>query len=148
MEDRKEYMTSSKAPEENISRIPQISLELVERISDAACEAKGRDLLVLDVSKLFSEAQYFVIVSGRSDRQVQGITNRIIDTLEEDKVSPISIEGLEEGQWTLVDFGEVIVHVFYEPVRDHYDLEGLWAKAPRLSVAAQSESLRIGEQAA
>ena len=74
-------------------------------------------------------------MSGRSDRQVQGISNRIATTLSEEcKISPSSRDGFEEGHWVLMDYGDVIVHIFYEPTRDHYDLERLWKDAVRVEI--------------
>lgn len=105
------------------------SFNLAQHIALAASDAKGQDILVLDVKDLFSLADYFVIVSARSDRQAQGISNKILERLVRQGVKPLAISGLEEGQWILIDCDDVIVHVFYEPQRLHYDLEGLWYKA-------------------
>ena len=113
---------------------------VMKRIVSAASDAKGRDIVVLDVSKVSDIASYFVIVSGRSDRQVQGISNRILDGLVEDGTKPFSTDGLEQGQWVLIDYSDVVVHVFYEPVRERYNLEGLWASAKRVRLSAQTAS--------
>lgn len=100
------------------------------KILECCSEAKGKDLTLLDVSGVFDLASFFVIVSARSDRQVQGISNRIAATLDSEcGISPVSKDGLEEGHWVLMDYGDVIVHIFYEPTRDHYDLERLWKDA-------------------
>ncbi|MCB0311053.1 MAG: ribosome silencing factor [Bdellovibrionales bacterium] len=109
-------------------------LEVVNRIINACADAKGKDIRVLDVSTVFGLADYFVIVSGRSDRQVQGITNKVLDTLLESNLKPINVEGIDEGHWVLADFGDVILHVFYEPVRAHYDIESLWFRARKLEI--------------
>jgi ribosome-associated protein len=108
------------------------SLAVIKRVVGACEEVKGRDLAVLDVRSISGFADYFVVVSGRSDRQVQGLTNRVVDELCRAGVKPLSVEGYEEGQWVLIDCGDVVVHVFYEPVREHYDIESLWMRAPRL----------------
>jgi ribosome-associated protein len=108
--------------------------KLTKEIIKACDEAKGKDLTVLDVSKAFGLVDNFIIVSGRSDRQVQGITNRILEAVEKMNLKPISIEGFEEGQWVLIDCADVVVHVFYEPVREHYDLESLWMNAQKIEV--------------
>lgn len=110
------------------------SFEITRDIINACMEAKGKDISVLDVSKSFGMSDYFIVVSGRSDRQVQGISNRILETLEKSGLTPVSIEGFEEGQWVLIDCGDVVAHIFYEPLRSHYDLESLWFKAPRLDL--------------
>lgn len=109
------------------------SMDLALKILQCCSDAKGKDLTLLDVSSVFDLASFFVIVSGRSDRQVQGISNRILATLEEEAgISPISRDGFDEGHWVLMDYGDIIVHIFYEPVRDHYDLERLWKNAKNL----------------
>ena len=100
----------------------------------AALDKKALDLIVVDVSELTSIGDYLVICSGRSDRQVQSIVQGIEDALEAVGVRPISVEGVRRGQWALLDYGDVIVHVFYQPVREFYDLERLWEHAPRVQL--------------
>ena len=106
-----------------------LPLKILKSISDAADDAKGKEVVILDVSKNFGLADYFVIASARSDRHSQGIANKIIETVTELGLEPYSIQGLEEGQWVVVDCCEVVVHIFYEPLRHHYDLESLWLYA-------------------
>jgi ribosome-associated protein len=107
--------------------------DLALKILEACSDAKARDLTLLDVSGVFDLASFFVIVSGRSDRQVQGISNRIAATIQEEcKVSTISCDGYDQGHWVLMDYGDVVVHIFYEPMRDHYNLERLWKDAARV----------------
>jgi len=106
------------------------SKEFAYEIVETCEEAKGKDVAVMDVSKLFGLSDYFIVVSARSDRQVQGIANRILGSF----ISPVTLEGMEKGHWVLMDFGEVVVHIFYEPLREHYDVEGLWIKAPRVTM--------------
>ncbi len=110
------------------------SNQLVKHIVNSCADAKGRNIVVLDVSKNFDVASYFVIVSGRSDRQVQGISNRILHDLNAAGYKPFSTDGIDQGHWVLLDCDDVIVHVFYEPLREHYNLEGLWTAAKRLNV--------------
>ena len=110
------------------------SMSLALKILECASDAKGKDLALLDVSSVFDLASFFIIVTARSDRQAQGISNRILLTLEEQGVEPISRDGYDEGHWVLMDYGDVVVHVFYEPVREHYDIERLWKNALRLPV--------------
>lgn len=111
--------------------IDDYAFELAEQIATACSDAKGQDILVLKVSEIFDLADYFVIVSARSDRQAQGITNKILETLTRSHIKPLSISGLEDGQWVLIDCDDIVVHVFYEPQRLHYDLESLWYKAEK-----------------
>ena len=108
------------------------SLAIVKRIVKACEEVKGQETTILDVHSISDIADYFVVVSGRSDRQVQGITNRVIEELCRSGVKPLSVEGYEDGQWVLVDCGDVVVHIFYEPVRTVSDIESLWMRAQRV----------------
>jgi ribosome-associated protein len=111
----------------------QVTTEtLLRDIVGAGVEAKGTDIIVLDMEGVSDIADNFVVISGRSDRQVQGITNRIYDTLLlHCGTKPIAVDGLERGQWVAMDYGSVIVHIFYEANRTLYDLEGFWKKAKR-----------------
>lgn len=99
-----------------------------------ALEKKARDLVVMEVTRLTSIADYFIICSGSSDRQVQSIAQGIAENLGTAGLSPLSVEGAQRGHWVLMDFSDVIVHIFYEPVREFYDLEGLWGQAPRVEL--------------
>jgi ribosome-associated protein len=100
----------------------------------AALDKKAIDLVVLDVGALTSITDYLIICTGRSDRQVQSIAQAIQDAVEQIGARPLSVEGLRRGQWVLLDFADVVVHVFYEPVREFYDLERLWEHAPRVQL--------------
>ena len=99
----------------------------------AASEKKAQNLVVLDVANLTSIADVFIICSGRSNRQVNAIADAIVVNLKKHKIKPLSVEGTKEGHWVLLDYGHVIIHVFYEPVREFFDLEGLWVDAKRIT---------------
>jgi ribosome-associated protein len=99
--------------------------------AEAALDKKGTDLVVLDVREHTSIADYFVLVSGRSDTQVRSIAENVEDVCRKSGYRKLAVEGLRHGQWVLLDFGDVVVHVFYAPVREFYDLERLWSEAPR-----------------
>ncbi len=88
----------------------------------------------MEVREVTSIADYFIICSGRSDRQVQSIAEGIKDNLSKEGISPLSVEGMSRGQWVLMDFADVVVHAFYQPIREFYDLEGLWAHAPQVEL--------------
>jgi len=94
-------------------------------------DLKAADILVLDLSERSSITDYFVLCTGRSDIQVQAICHRVAEGLLEAGVRPLSSEGLENGQWALLDYGDIVVHVFQKATRELYDLERLWAEAPR-----------------
>jgi len=88
--------------------------------------------VILDVRDLTSVADVFIICGGRSNRQVRAIAEHIQTYLKKHKIRPLSVEGKTEGHWILLDYGHVVIHVFYEPIREFYDLEGLWMDAKRI----------------
>ncbi|VAV83176.1 Ribosomal silencing factor RsfA [hydrothermal vent metagenome] len=90
---------------------------------------------MLDIKELSSVADYVVICSADSERQVSALSKQIEDDLQLHKVKPLSIEGLGESKWVLMDYNDVIVHIFLTPVRSYYDLEGLWADAEKIDTA-------------
>jgi len=96
-----------------------------------ALEKKACDLVVMDVRGLTSIADFFIICSGRSDRQVQSIAQGLEENSAEHGIRLFAVEGTGRGHWVLMDFSDVIVHIFYEPVRRFYDLDGLWGHAPK-----------------
>jgi ribosome-associated protein len=100
---------------------------------------KALDVVILNVGDLTSLADTFIICSGRSNRQVTAIAEYIRTALKKEGLTPLSIEGLKEGHWVLMDYGDIVIHVFYDSVRRFYDLEGLWADAPRISTPALME---------
>jgi len=111
----------------------------------AALGKKAMDLVVLDVRKLSSIADVFIICSGRSNRQVLAIAEHIQVDLKKHGIKPLSVEGKKEGHWVLLDYGHVIIHVFYEPVRGFYDLEGLWIDAERIETKSMRENIKTEE---
>lgn len=110
--------------------------------AEAAEDKLAENLVILDVSEVTDFAQYFIIASGTSDRQVQAIADNIQDKMKENKILPVGIEGYNEGKWILMDYDDVIIHIFYEPMRALYDLERLWhdAKKVRRRKAAPKKS--------
>ena len=107
---------------------------------DAALDKKALEPVLLDVSGQASYTDYILLVSGTSDRHVQTISDAIVDAFAKIRRRPIGVEGQREGQWALIDFGDVVVHVFYHPMRDFYDLEGLWCDAPRVALQVPAEA--------
>ncbi len=110
------------------------SSELAMLCVHAAVEKKAEDPVILDVRKLCSFTDYFVIISGRSTRHVQGLAEAIESELRSKRLSVSKSEGLKEGTWVLLDYSDVVVHIFYSETRKFYDIEGLWHDAPRLSI--------------
>lgn len=123
--------------EENKSK-PMSTRQKAISCAEEVIERKAEDLLVLDVSRLSSFADYFVICSGKSSRQVQGIADNLEMSLRQRGIRPAGIEGSREGHWILMDYGDVIVHIFYEPVRLFYDLESLWSEAKRIDLEQEN----------
>lgn len=116
-----------------------------------ALEKKAYDLVLMDVGEYTSLAEYFLICTGRSDTQVQAIAQGIEEHLAPLGARPHSIEGLSTAQWVLMDYGDVVVHIFLEPVRVFYDLERLWTRAPRVNLPepyrSQARDLRLASAA-
>jgi ribosome-associated protein len=111
-----------------------------------ALDKKALEPILLDVRELCSYCNYQLVLSGRSDRQVDAISEGIQLGLKQDDLRPISSEGLRSGQWALLDYGDFVVHVFHHPLREHYDLEGLWNDAPRVPIDVPAEArIRIDE---
>lgn len=106
-------------------------------IAQASAEKKATDVLVLNVAKLTSVTDYLVLCSGESERQVRAIADNIDRALSSRQSPPLSIEGTSSSQWVLMDFGDVVAHVFLSNVREHYALEKLWGDAPRVRIPAQ-----------
>jgi ribosome-associated protein len=92
---------------------------------------KAQDIVVLDVRQLTSIADFFIICSGASHRQVQALAGHLEEALKNQGVRPLGVEGSLEARWILLDYADVSVHIFYQPWREFYDLEGLWLEAPR-----------------
>jgi ribosome-associated protein len=95
---------------------------------------KALNVVVLDVHGLASFADTFIVCSGRSHRQVSAIAESVQQDLKAKGIKPLGIEGIREGHWVLLDYGDVLIHVFYEPVRIFFDLEGLWSDAKRVEL--------------
>jgi ribosome-associated protein len=103
-----------------------------------ALEKKAYNVRLLEVKGLSSLTDYLLIASGRSDRQVQAVAEAVRLGLKTNhETAPLAIEGMKEGRWILLDYGDVMVHVFQEPTRDFYDLDGLWSEAAEISIPAE-----------
>ncbi|WP_035258994.1 ribosome silencing factor [Desulfatirhabdium butyrativorans] len=96
----------------------------------AAQGKKAFDILVMDMRALTSIADYYILCSARSSRQVAAIAEHVLGELRNERFRPIGLEGTTENHWVLIDYGDVVFHIFYEPVRKVYNLEGLWRDAP------------------
>lgn len=100
----------------------------------AAADKKAQELTLLQVEELTGYADYFLLASGRSTRQAGAIAEAVLRMLKKAGVKPLGMDGLREGRWVLLDFGDLVVHVFHQPVREFYDLDSLWADAPQVEM--------------
>jgi ribosome-associated protein len=110
-----------------------------------ALDKKALEPVLLDVRDLCSFCNYQLVVSGRSDRQVDAIADGISVGLKGEGLRPLGAEGARTGQWSLLDYGDFVVHVFLHAAREHYDLEGLWSDAPRVPIDVPDDA-RIPEE--
>jgi len=114
---------------------PRLTAEAkAQRAARAALDRKAVDLVVLDVQGLSGVTDYFLVCSGRSTTHLKSITDAIREELKEDGVRPLHVEGATESGWVLLDYGDVLMHVFLEDTRAYYALERLWGDAPSISV--------------
>jgi ribosome-associated protein len=111
----------------------------------AVMARKAEAVVVLDVRGLTSISDAFIICSARSNRQVSAIADHIQRFLREHAIKPLSVEGQGEGHWVLMDYGHVIIHIFYASTRAFYDLEGLWADAPRVIAPSMRRQRTTGD---
>ena len=112
----------------------------VDRAVEAALDKKSFQIVGLDVAAMTSLADVFLICSGASERQVGTIANEIVRRLKKEGRRPLHMEGERQAQWVLIDYGDLVVHVFTEERRGFYALEKLWADARRLDVPMDGES--------
>lgn len=109
---------------------PLTSAQLAERIAHVALEKKARDILILDVHALTSATDRFVVMTADSDTQVKAVADHILEKLKAEGTRTWHVEGLEGRRWVLLDFVDVVVHVFLGETRNFYSLETLWGDAP------------------
>ncbi len=108
--------------------------ELTREIARLAEDKKGDNIVSIDLQGISLVADYFILISGNNERQVQAIVKGIKEGLGVQEISPARIEGEKDSRWVLMDYGEVIVHVFHREAREYYQLEKLWADAPQLEL--------------
>lgn len=127
--------------------------EKAEILLRAALSKKAVNPVLIRLQELTTLADYFLIVSGQSGKQVTAVAEAVLAEAKKHNIERLSAEGVTQGHWALLDYGDVIVHVFHTPVREFYDLEGLWVEAPRevftgdlaLEIESAKESLEEDE---
>lgn len=112
--------------------------QIVNIAHKAADDKKAKDITVLDISDISIICDYFLICTGGSRTQVQAVAENIEEELEKSGVRPLRKEGFREGTWILLDYGDVVVHVFQEMERDFYNLERLWGDAQVVEISAKA----------
>ena len=108
------------------------TLEHIKNICELLDRKKGNDILVLDIRKLSSISDYFVIVSADSERGVKSLAENLVKDLKKKLMIKVRIDGLNDGRWVLIDSGDVIIHIFHSDTRKVYDLESLWCEAKKV----------------
>ena len=103
---------------------------------------KAEDVIAFDVRKVVSYADYVLVCSGQSSRQVSAIGDHVVEDLKREGIEPLGIEGKHDGGWVLLDYGSIIVHLFDDPVRAFYNLEAMWSDAPRVPLALPAAPLQ------
>ncbi|OQY53290.1 MAG: ribosome silencing factor [Desulfobacteraceae bacterium 4572_89] len=98
-------------------------------------ERKAKSITAVDVHKMTSYADMLVIIEAGSSRQVTSLAEHIIKTLKKQKIKVFGMEGIKEGEWALIDYGHIIIHIFDSEAKGFYDLEGLWSDAPRVDLS-------------
>jgi ribosome-associated protein len=117
------------------------SLDAAQRCAGAADSKKAFEILVLDLRKLTTICDYFVICSGSNATQVGAIAEGVSQDLAKAGIHPSHVEGAAGSTWVLMDYGDVVVHIFEEQTRAYYSLEKLWGEAPQIALAAASGTL-------
>jgi ribosome-associated protein len=141
--DRAVAAVPSRASRANLDEARALAVAAI----DAALEKKALAPVLIDVSAMASYTDFIGIVSGRSDRQVDAIAESIRQAMKARGRLTLGQEGAGGGRWALLDFGSVVIHVFYHPVREFYDLESLWIEAPRIPLDVPAEATVSGSEA-
>lgn len=118
---------------------PEMNESLARALSAAraALDKKAENLRLLELGERSSFTDYFLLCNGSSNRQIQAIADSIEEALKKTGTRPLSIEGVQEGRWVLMDYGDVVVHIFLDALRDYYNIESLWSDAKRIQIPAE-----------
>jgi ribosome-associated protein len=104
---------------------------------------KGIEPVLLEVTEFCSFADYFIICSGGSRRHVLALAQHLEEAMARAGLKPLGVEGLEEGQWVLLDYNTMVIHIFMQPLREFYNLEDLWSEAPKTPIDTDSSALNL-----
>ncbi len=111
----------------DVERLKDLIIKLLE-------DKKGEEILPIDLRKKVDFADYFLLCSAHSTKHAQGLADYVTLELEKIGIMPLSVEGMEQGNWIVLDYGSIVVHIFYEPIRRLYNLEELWLDQPQRRV--------------
>ena len=131
---KSESPSTRRVQETVVIEVDEVSLAKAFLTVQAASNKKAETIKILDLRALSTFTEYFVICSGQSDRQVQAIADSVCSELKDGGFNPISIEGYRDGRWIVVDYGDIVIHVFHDALRDYYDIEQLWDDAKRVQI--------------
>jgi len=116
------------------------AIDKAKACSRYAEEKKANDILMLELQGLTDIADYFVLANGTSERHVKTLSEHIETSMKGDGIKPFSVEGYNDGRWVIIDYRDVIVHLFLEPLRELYDLESLWIEAKNCRLEKENKS--------
>jgi ribosome-associated protein len=119
----------------DVERLKELIIKLLE-------DKKGEEILPIDLKKKVDFADYFLLCSAHSTKHAQGLADYVTLELEKIGIMPLSVEGMEQGNWIVLDYGSIVVHIFYEPIRRLYNLEELWLDLPQRRVKKLSQEQR------
>ncbi len=119
----------------DVERLKELIIKLLE-------DKKGEEILPIDLRKKVDFADYFLLCSAHSTKHAQGLADYLTLELEKIGIMPLSVEGTEQGNWIVLDYGSIVVHIFYEPIRRLYNLEELWLDLPQRRVKRLSQEQR------
>jgi ribosome-associated protein len=119
----------------DVERLKDLIIKLLE-------DKKGEEILPIDLRKKVDFADYFLLCSAHSTKHAQGLADYVTLELEKIGIIPLSVEGMEQGNWIVLDYGSIVVHIFYEPIRRLYNLEELWLDLPQRRVKRLSQEQR------
>jgi iojap-related protein len=119
----------------DVERLKELMIKLLE-------DKKGEEILPIDLRKKVDFADYFLLCSAHSTKHAQGLADYVTLELEKIGIIPLSVEGMEQGNWIVLDYGSIVVHIFYEPIRRLYNLEELWLDQPQRRVKKLSQEKR------
>ncbi len=117
----------------------QYAKEMVTAAAAAAAGKQASDIIVLDVYDIINITDYFLICTGKNDKQTKAIADEVRTTVRELGGKPLRSAGEDLGDWILIDYGDFVVHIFTEEKREYYQLERLWSDAPQLDIVERAE---------